>query len=202
MDFTVLFVCTGNICRSPLGERLLESRLDNSVPIRVMSAGTAAVVGMGIDAPSALALADLGVAGDGHVAQQLTAGHITEADLILTAESVHRSVVLRVDPLAFRKTFTMREFGRLGGASPPLIEPPTMERLRSRVAEVAGQRGLVDAPAAGDDEIADPFGAPFQIARLTATNISVAVDAVVAALGLPPQARRNPLPKRGQDLPR
>jgi protein-tyrosine phosphatase len=202
MDFTVLFVCTGNICRSPLGERLLESRLDGSVPIRVTSAGTAAVVGMGIDAPSARALRDLGVVGDGHVAQQLTAGHITEAGLILTAESVHRSTILRVDPLAFRKTFTMREFGRLGAASPPLTEPPTTERLRSRVAEVAGQRGLVDAPAAGEDEIPDPFGAPFEMARLTATNISVAVDAVVAALGLPPQPRPESVTGPGQDLSR
>jgi protein-tyrosine phosphatase len=187
MDFTVLFVCTGNICRSPLGERLLEARLDPSVPIRVISAGTHAMAGMGIDAPSARALRDLGVDGDGHIARQLTADHISEADLILTAESAHRSAILQADPLAFRKTFTMREFGRLGAALPPMTEPPTMERLRSRVGEVAGQRGLVEAPATGDDEVGDPYGAPFEVARQTAATISVAVDAILTALGLPSQ---------------
>jgi protein-tyrosine phosphatase len=192
VDFAVLFVCTGNICRSPLGEHLLRSRLDASVPIRVFSAGTAAVVGMGIDGPSALALQDFGVDGDGHVAQQLTADHIKGADLVLTAESVHRSAIVRADPLTFRKTFTMREFGRLGSALLHIDGPLTVERLRARVADVAGQRGWVEAPAPGADEVGDPFGAPLEMARQTATTISVAVDAIVSALGLSPH--RSPRP--------
>ena len=183
----MLFVCTGNICRSPLGERLLASRLNASAPIRVYSAGTHAVVGMGIDGPSALALQELGINAGGHVAQQLTAELVDGADLILTAESAHRSAIVQVHPLNFRNTFTMREFGRLGASLGPLDGPPTVERLRSRVAEVAGQRGLVEAPAAGADEVGDPFGAALEVARQTATKISVAVDAIVSALGLLPR---------------
>lgn len=188
----MLVVCTGNICRSPLGERLLASRLDASAPIRVYSSGTHAMVGLGIDGPSALALRELGVDSDGHVAQQLSTAHIDGADLILTAESAHRSAIVQAYPLTFRKTFTMREFGRLGAALPPLGGEPTAERLRSRVVEVADQRGLIEAPAPGDDEVGDPFGAPLELARLTATDISLAVDAIVSALGLLP--RNSPPP--------
>jgi protein-tyrosine phosphatase len=185
VDFTVLFVCTGNICRSPLGERLLSSRINTSAPIIVSSAGTHAMAGMGIDAPSAFALRGLGVESDGHVARQLTAEHVSGADLLLTAETAHRSAIVRASPLTFRKTFTMREFGRLGAALGPLDGPPTVAQLRARVVEVADQRGLVEAPLPGADEIGDPFGAPLDVARQTAMSISVAVDAIVAALGLP-----------------
>jgi protein-tyrosine phosphatase len=185
VDFSVLFVCTGNICRSPLAERMLRSRLDASAPIRVSSAGTAAVVGMGIDGPSALALRDLGLDGDGHTARQLTAELITSVDLILTAETVHRSAIVRAAPLTFRKTFTMREFGRLGAALPAPEEEPTVDRLRARVVQVADQRGWVEAPAPGADEIGDPFGARLEVARRTAADISDAIDATISALGLP-----------------
>ena len=184
MTLSVLFVCTGNICRSPLGERLLRSRLAASAPVRVSSAGTAAMVGMGIDGPSALALRELGVDDDGHVAQQLTAAQIDGADLILTAQTAHRSAIVRADPFTFRRTFTMREFGRLGAALEPLDGDPTVEQLRARVVQVADQRGSVEAPAPGADEISDPFGARTDVARQTAEDISTAVNAIISALGL------------------
>jgi protein-tyrosine phosphatase len=184
VDFPVLFVCTGNICRSPLGERLLRARLDAEVPIRVASAGTAAMVGMGIDEPSALALRDLGVDADGHIAQQLSADQIRDAGLILTAETMHRSLIVRTDPLSFRKTFTIREFGRLGAGLTPIEGKPNFAQLRERVVQVAEQRGSVDAPASGADEIGDPFGARPEVARQTAADISTAVNAVMSALGL------------------
>ena len=190
----MLFVCTGNICRSPLGARLLESRLDASAPIEVSSAGTRAVTGMSIDAPSALALRDLGVESDGHVARQLTAEDIDAADLILTAEAAHRSAILRADPLTFRKSFTMREFGRLGAALAPLDVKPTVEQLRARVVRVADQRGWVEAPAPGADEIGDPFGARLDVARQTAADIALAVDAIVSALGLQPAQPKSTSP--------
>lgn len=198
MTFSVLLVCTGNICRSPLGERLLQSRLPATAPITVSSVGTHAVLGMGIDAPSALALRDLGVESDGHAARPLTAAEIGDADVILTAESAHRSVVVRADPPAFRKTFTMREFGRLGAALPPLDVEPTPDQLRARVALIADQRGVVEVAVAGADEIGDPYGARAEVARQTAADIAAAVDAIVSALGLPLAPRdRGPDGARG-----
>ena len=183
MAFNVLIVCTGNICRSPVAAQLLAHRLDPAWPVRVASAGTAAVVGYGIDAPSALALAELGVEPQAHAARRLTNEMINAADLVLTAETAHRSLVVQAEPLAFRRAFTLREFGRLGGHLASLTDPPTVDQLRQRVAEIAASRGVREPPEFGDDDIADPFGASLEVARACTAQISDALDAVVRALG-------------------
>lgn len=183
MAFEVLIVCTGNICRSPVAAHLLAYRLDPAWPVRITSAGTAAVVGYGIDAPSAQALAELGVEPQAHVARRLTDTMINAADLVLTAETAHRSLVVQAQPLVFRRAFTLREFGRLGGDLPTLAGLPTPDELRQRVAEIAELRGVVEPPEPGEDEIADPFGASVEVARACAARISEALDAVVRALG-------------------
>jgi protein-tyrosine phosphatase len=181
--FELLIVCTGNICRSPAAARLLADRLDPAWPVRITSAGTAAVVGYGIDAPSARAMAELGVDPGAHVARRLTDKMIKTADLVLTAETAHRSLVVQAEPLAFRRAFTLREFGRLGGHLPPLPGLPTAQELRQRVAEIAAFRGLIEAPELGDDDIADPFGGSVEVARACMTQIADAIDAVIRALG-------------------
>jgi protein-tyrosine phosphatase len=184
VSFSVLFVCTGNICRSPLGERMFRSRI--AVPtIHVSSAGTGALVGYGIDGPSGLVLRESGVNPEGHFARALTREIVHAADLILTAESNHRTIVLNAEPGVFRRTFTMREFARLGANLGPIIGPPSEdELLRERVLRVAAQRGWAQPPEGGIDEIGDPYGAGLDFARTIGTQISSAVDGVIAALGL------------------
>jgi protein-tyrosine phosphatase len=195
VGFTVLFVCTGNICRSPSAERIFAAQLDPAGPIAVASAGTGAVVGHGIDEPTALVLGRLGADPSGHRAQQLTGELLAGSDLVLTAESSHRAAVLQAQPLGFRQTFTIREFGRLGAGLPPLPAPPGVEALRERVAEVAARRGIVAVAEPGADEIGDPFGAGNSAAATTVAQIARAVEGVVAALGLRP-ARRPDAPSR------
>jgi protein-tyrosine phosphatase len=109
---------------------------------------------------------------------------ITEAGLVLTAETHHRSVILQAHPLEMRKVFTLREFGRLGKALGPLADTESVDSLLRRVEEVAACRGFAEAPSAGDDDIQDPMGASLETARLRAADISSAVDAVIRALGL------------------
>ncbi|MCW2496671.1 hypothetical protein [Jatrophihabitans sp.] len=183
MSFSVLIVCTGNICRSPLAERLLTARL-GAAPVVVTSAGTGALVGRGVDEPSALVLRELGGDPTGHQARRLTRELANAADLILTAESSHRSTLLQAEPTLFRRTFTLREFARLGAAQPPLAPPITDSALRSRVVEVAAQRGWIEPAAPGLDEIGDPFGAGLEMARLVGGQISDAVDGVILSMGL------------------
>ena len=189
MTFTVLFVCTGNICRSPVAERLFAARVDSAAPVHVSSAGTHALVGRGIDPPSAAALRELGGDPDGHVARRLTAQLSAAADLILTAETSHRSIVVTADPLSYRRCFTMREFGRLGAALPRDDQAPmTATALRDRVELVAGQRGRTEsAVEAGQDDITDPFRARDDVARARAAEVAQAVDAIIDVLGLAPR---------------
>jgi low molecular weight protein-tyrosine phosphatase len=183
VDFSVLFVCTGNICRSPAAELLFRARTAG-LPITATSAGTAGLSGHDMDAPSAFALREIGLDPSGHVARRLAPAMIGAADLVLTADSGHRSTVVQSEPLAFRRTFTMREFARLGADLGGLELPPTRAELRARVALVAEQRGWVEPAAPGEDDIGDPFGAGIDVARATVHTLSSAVDGVLAALGL------------------
>lgn len=67
---SILIVCVGNICRSPIGERLLKELLPSKV---VSSAGISALVGNSADEKAASVANKYGVSLDGHIAQQLTA---------------------------------------------------------------------------------------------------------------------------------
>ena len=109
--FSILAVCTGNVCRSPAVERMLSSRLGPTV--RVSSAGTDALVGQPISAPMAALLRDSGVKPDSFEACRLSEQMLKEADLVLPLTRAQRGLVVEVWPAAVRRTFTLREFARL-----------------------------------------------------------------------------------------
>lgn len=91
----ILVVCVGNICRSPVGERILAARLPQAT---VTSAGIGALVGHGADRTAAEVAASHGVSLDGHVARQFS-NHIGEEnDLILVMEPGHRREIARQAP--------------------------------------------------------------------------------------------------------
>jgi protein-tyrosine phosphatase len=180
VSLTVLFVCTGNICRSPLAERLFIARSAPESAVLVRSAGVYALEGYPMDEASALALRELGGDGRGHRAQYLNGSLIAAADLILGAEEAHRDTVLRLAPATMRRAFTMREFARLGADVAPAT---SVGQAKAVIAAVAGRRGLVDAVAPGTDDIADPYRRPMDEVRECAQQIAHAVDATLRLLG-------------------
>ena len=98
---SILVICTGNICRSPLGERYLRKMLPSK---RIDSAGTGALAGHAADeSASKIALLN-GLTLDGHQGRQLTASMAREYDLILAMEKVHIEYVSRIAPEARGKT--------------------------------------------------------------------------------------------------
>ncbi|WP_327083433.1 low molecular weight phosphatase family protein [Mycolicibacterium elephantis] len=115
MGLHVLFVCTGNICRSPLAERLAVAYASRfNVPnFKATSAGTGAVTGQAIHPEAARVLQNLGGDPSNFVARQITANLALGADLILTMTTAHRDFVLQLAPTRLRRTFTFIEAVRI-----------------------------------------------------------------------------------------
>ena len=111
----VLFVCTGNICRSPTAERLAAAYSARfQVPdFSASSAGTRAVIGHPIQRDAALVLEALGGTTSNFAARQLTSRIASDADLVLTMTKAHRDAVLELAPRQLHRTFTLSEAARL-----------------------------------------------------------------------------------------
>lgn len=91
----ILVVCVGNICRSPLGERLLRATLPTS---NVSSAGIAALTGRGPNETTARVAAARDVSLAGHVARQFTSSMGAGQDLVLVMEPWHRRTIVADAP--------------------------------------------------------------------------------------------------------
>jgi protein-tyrosine phosphatase len=136
----ILTVCTGNICRSPVAERLLQAGLDQAVPggFVVSSAGTRAMVGDPMQPRSADIVRTYGGNPERFVARQLTGKILRGVDLVLTMTSGHRGEVLQLDASLLKRTFTIREFARM------------LDVLDGRAAESAAEAAAALAAGAGD----------------------------------------------------
>lgn len=96
---SVLVVCVGNICRSPVGERVLAKYLaERGHEFRIGSAGLDAMVGHGPDEMAAEVASSNGVSMEGHRARQFTHELAAEYDLILVMEPWHRHEIVRMAP--------------------------------------------------------------------------------------------------------
>lgn len=110
----ILFVCSGNICRSPLGAQVLTARLGPDAPAFVVeSAGTIADDGAPMDAAAAEQSVRLGGEPTAHRSRYLTAEIVERADLVLTAERSHRAAAVSLAPRASKRTFTIKQFARV-----------------------------------------------------------------------------------------
>jgi protein-tyrosine-phosphatase len=106
----LLFVCTGNVCRSPMAEYCLRAALGADSPWRVRSAGVFAMQGAAATAEAILVLREHGVDLSEHRSRPLTPELVDEARLIVVMTRLHREQVLAVRPGVAGKIYPLRTF--------------------------------------------------------------------------------------------
>ncbi len=168
--FTILTICTANICRSPMMEVLLRARLDPQ-RFEVASAGVRGWDAAPIDSMVVMELARLGHEPADHQSRTLEVHHVDQADLVLTAARDHRASVLAMSPRALRKTFTLREFAAL-------VDDVEADSLQDLVVEASRRRST--APA--DVDVSDPYMRDPEVHTEVANQIAAAVDVVTERL--------------------
>ncbi len=107
---TILFICTGNICRSPMAEGIFRHVMKGRRDIQVMSAGIGAMEGQAPSPYAVQAVKELGIDISKQRSRQLTAELAQEADYIFGMTHSHVDTVLLLYPHAAEKTFLLREF--------------------------------------------------------------------------------------------
>ena len=183
----LLFVCTGNLCRSPVAAGLTAAHLARTAPagveaVEVRSAGTAAPVGEPMHSASAAALQKLGGDPTGRHAAALTAELAAASDLVLTMTRRHRRAVLELAPRGLRRTFTLLEAADLlGGVDTRVLASlPLDERARELGVRLDARRAF--RGASDGDDIEDPIGQRSAVHHRVAARIDRALQPVLDAL--------------------
>jgi protein-tyrosine phosphatase len=107
----VLFVCTANICRSPMAQAIFDALAEEAgLPFRAESAGTAALEGRPMAPNAVTALEEVGIYPEPHSARQVTMGMLEEAELVLAMTPRHTAKVGRLGTSPPRGIQTLPEY--------------------------------------------------------------------------------------------
>ena len=153
---TVLFLCTANICRSPMAEVLLKSEISPNCPELVVRSAGFLSEGSSADKKSVWAMERLGLELTAHVSAHVSSGIEQMPDLILVMAREHLRMLSDLDPATLERAFTLKEFVRLAGIEGDRRQN---EPLSDYIRRVAAGRGISAITSPGrEEDIADPIG--------------------------------------------
>ena len=152
----ILFVCTGNSCRSVMAEGLMRHLLQRAGvnTVTVESAGIFAMEGMNPTRETLRVLQDAGIDGSSHRARALTLEMIHGADVVFAMEPFQMDEIIRRAPSAKDKVHLLKPYGL----------PPE------------------DLPASPG--IPDPIGKPLEVYEVCFVEIREAVERIAKSLGV------------------
>ena len=184
MTASILVVCTGNICRSPIAEGLLRDalavRFGERTP-EVSSAGTMGWEGSTAMPESIEVASELGSDIAGHRARELRQPLVAGSSLVVTMAGEHRPFMASMGTNAAGKTFTLKELVRILEHLPSArdVDP---EALGARVAQADAARRGGFSGNPHDEDIADPLGMPLTSYRAIAWELDEWVGRMVDGL--------------------
>lgn len=199
----LLFLSTGNTCRSPMAagylKRLLEERKIKNIEVR--SAGVMTIAGLLATDESKLMLEPYGVTLEKHRSQPLTEDIIRRANLMLGMTPFHVQMALRLSPEARGKTFLLKEYTQTDPKNRPIPDPMgcTLEVYKRCFRQikvacdklidmpfVTGRAGRAERAAAAKPVVPPAKGRPPRSERETVAG----GGAKAAALAQPLRARK------------
>lgn len=114
MSRLIVFVCTGNICRSPMAEYLFRTHIMSQPDIEVRSSGVMAGYGAPASRYALKALEELGVDGSAHRSQPVTPDMVWNAELLVVMTAQHRDILTERHPEAVKKIVMLKSFDSSG----------------------------------------------------------------------------------------
>ncbi len=119
----VMFICSGNSCRSVMAEYLFKKILVKRADIEVSSAGIAAIEGMGASDEVKNILSSESIDISCHRARRLNLEMLKTSDLILTMERFHEERIKQMFPQAKNRVFLLKEFAKINNGSVDIADP-------------------------------------------------------------------------------
>lgn len=120
----VLFVCTGNSCRSVMAEYLMKRMLGDRKDVQVISAGTGAYVTMGASLETLEVLRKEGINATMHRSQPVNRTMLKKADIILVMTQMHRRQILDLCPAVEKRVYLLKEFAQVSDGTGVSLDIP------------------------------------------------------------------------------